>query len=156
MGRRGPQPKTPVDERTIAILKGLGRIQCTQIEAAAALDISKPTFQKLLNEHPECREAFEQGAQQGRVSLRRTQFNMAAKSVAMAIFLGKNYLGQSDRQDLRPPGDDDEAAAGADDKRDVIVIRGGPGPAPAGLPQPPADLPPLIDTLADDADGSLD
>ena len=32
----------------------------------------------------------------GHVSLRRKQFHLADKSPAMAIFLGKNYLGQSD------------------------------------------------------------
>ena len=30
------------------------------------------------------------------MSLRRAQFRLAEKSAAMAIFLGKNYLGQSD------------------------------------------------------------
>jgi hypothetical protein len=30
------------------------------------------------------------------MSLRRTQFRLAEKSAAMAIFLGKQYLGQSD------------------------------------------------------------
>lgn len=32
----------------------------------------------------------------GRVSLRRAQFRMAMKNVAMAIFLGKQWLGQTD------------------------------------------------------------
>ena len=31
------------------------------------------------------------------MSLRRNQFKLAEKSAAMAIFLGKNYLGQTDR-----------------------------------------------------------
>lgn len=32
----------------------------------------------------------------GKASLRRLQLQLAEKSAAMAIFLGKNYLGQSD------------------------------------------------------------
>ena len=32
----------------------------------------------------------------GKISLRRYQFRLAEKSAAMAIFLGKNYLGQKD------------------------------------------------------------
>lgn len=32
----------------------------------------------------------------GKISLRRAQFKLAEKSAAMAIFLGKNYLGQRD------------------------------------------------------------
>ena len=33
----------------------------------------------------------------GNISLRRYQFKMAERSVPMAIFLGKNWLGQTDR-----------------------------------------------------------
>jgi hypothetical protein len=36
----------------------------------------------------------------GKVSLRRTQWQLAEKSVPMAIFLGKNYLGQTDRAEV--------------------------------------------------------
>lgn len=32
----------------------------------------------------------------GKISLRRAQFELAKKNAAMAIFLGKQYLGQSD------------------------------------------------------------
>lgn len=32
----------------------------------------------------------------GKISLRRSQIRLAEKSAAMAIFLGKNYLGQKD------------------------------------------------------------
>lgn len=42
-------------------------------------------------------EVFKQKRQAGKISLRRTQFQLAKKSAAMAIFLGKNYLGQSDK-----------------------------------------------------------
>lgn len=33
----------------------------------------------------------------GKISLRRAQFELAKKNGAVAIFLGKNYLGQSDK-----------------------------------------------------------
>jgi hypothetical protein len=42
-------------------------------------------------------EVYARFADAGLVSLRRAQFNLAKKSASMAIFLGKNYLGQSDR-----------------------------------------------------------
>ena len=35
----------------------------------------------------------------GNISLRRAQFRLAEKSAAMAIFLGKQYLGQTDKDD---------------------------------------------------------
>jgi hypothetical protein len=47
----------------------------------------------------------------GKISLRRAQFRLAEKSAAMAIFLGKNYLGQSDN----PSPMDTEEQAVSDD-----------------------------------------
>ncbi len=42
----------------------------------------------------------------GKISLRRTQWKMAEKSVTMAIFLGKQYLGQRDNQvDIEDTGE---------------------------------------------------
>lgn len=41
-------------------------------------------------------DAAKEKRQIGLISLRRTQWRMAEKSVPMAIFLGKNYLGQTD------------------------------------------------------------
>lgn len=40
---------------------------------------------------------FKSKSAQGKLSLRRTQFKLAEKSAAMAIFLGKNMLGQTDK-----------------------------------------------------------
>ena len=41
-------------------------------------------------------EVFRQKRGVGKISLRRTQFHLAEKSPAMAIWLGKQYLGQKD------------------------------------------------------------
>ena len=42
------------------------------------------------------REAMSEQRIGGLVKLRRSQFKLAEKNAAMAIWLGKNYLGQSD------------------------------------------------------------
>jgi hypothetical protein len=42
-------------------------------------------------------EIFRIKRENGIISLRRTQFQLAEKSPAMAIFLGKNLLGQTDK-----------------------------------------------------------
>ena len=42
-------------------------------------------------------EVFRIKRENGIISLRRTQFQLAEKSPAMAIFLGKNLLGQTDK-----------------------------------------------------------
>jgi hypothetical protein len=44
-------------------------------------------------------EIFRIKRENGIISLRRTQFQLAEKSPAMAIFLGKNLLGQTDKME---------------------------------------------------------
>ena len=48
------------------------------------------------NNKPTFTEYKIKGQSKGKVSLRRYQFKLAEKSAPMAIFLGKNYLGQKD------------------------------------------------------------
>ena len=49
-------------------------------------------------------EAWEFGRENGKVSLRRMQFLQARKSAAMAIWLGKQYLGQRDHDKIEIGG----------------------------------------------------
>ena len=44
------------------------------------------------------RDIYMAGKERGKASLRRVQFDLAKRNAAMAIFLGKNLLGQSDQQ----------------------------------------------------------
>ena len=43
-------------------------------------------------------ECKEKGQAMGKASLRRSQFKLAEVNATMAIFLGKNWLGQTDKQ----------------------------------------------------------
>lgn len=93
----GGRPKALLpDEATLKMVRGLGRIMATVEESAAFFGVAKSTFELFLNE-PGVRDVFLEGQGLGKIGLRRRQFQMARKSVAMAIFLGKNYLHQSDR-----------------------------------------------------------
>jgi len=73
-------------------------IMCTAEEIAKVLEVSVRTLQRAVKTQFD--ETFvslyEKRTAGGRVSLRRIQFSMAHESVAMAIFLGKQYLGQKD------------------------------------------------------------
>ena len=76
----------------------LCKIQCTKEEIA---HVSGTSIETLLRRCQEVYgatfdEVYARFADAGLVSLRRSQFNLAKKSASMAIFLGKNYLGQSD------------------------------------------------------------
>lgn len=97
---KGGRPrKLEPDVRTLQFVHGLGRLQCTTKECAAALAVDEKTWLKFRDDYDEVREVFEQGMGNGRVSLRRTQFRLSDKHPAMAIFLGKNILGQTDRME---------------------------------------------------------
>ena len=100
----GRPPKLIADPATLAILEGLGKIQCTTKESACVLKVAETTFLRFLADNDEAREAFDMGKGQGLHSLRRTQFKLAETNAAMAIFLGKNYLGQSDKQEHQHSG----------------------------------------------------
>ncbi len=50
-------------------------------------------------------ERFKQRSSEGKISLRRRQWKLSEKNVAMAIFLGKQYLGQSDKQESKEVSD---------------------------------------------------
>lgn len=43
-------------------------------------------------------EAYEQKSSNGKIRLRRNQLKLSEKSAAMAIWLGKQWLGQTDRE----------------------------------------------------------
>lgn len=90
------------------VVNKLLHIQCTGEEIAAFLDISYDTIERA------CKRKFKKAfadysaekREGGKCSLRRRQWILAETSVPMAIFLGKNYLGQTDRQttEISGPG----------------------------------------------------
>jgi len=92
------------DENTIKTIEGLAKIQCTQGEAAAVLGIDRTTLLAFLKRNPEARKRWEAGLESGKASLRRNQFKLSETNAAMAIWLGKQYLGQ--REPVRHEGDE--------------------------------------------------
>ena len=78
--------------------KKLCEMQCTLQEIAGFFDCSEDTIERWCKRELEepFAEAFKKYSAKGRTSLRRYQFKLAEKNAAMAIFLGKNYLGQKD------------------------------------------------------------
>lgn len=83
------RPKKEID---YVVVEKLASIQCTQEEIANFLDISVRTLQR---DDKFC-HVYKKGMDNGKMSLRRTQFKLAEKNTSMAIFLGKQYLGQRD------------------------------------------------------------
>ena len=83
-------------DETLKQISSLSRMQCSQKEAAAVMGVHRETFAKFLDRHQRARDAWEDGQETGRVSLRRYQYKMAEHNPTMAIWLGKNWLGQKD------------------------------------------------------------
>lgn len=83
------RPKKQIDYTAV---EKLANIQCTQEEIASFLGVSSRT---LLRDE-KFKELFSKGRENGKMSLRRIQWKHAEKSATMAIWLGKQYLGQKD------------------------------------------------------------
>lgn len=92
MGRQ----KKIIPQKTFENLCG---IQCTESEICSVLDVSDKTLNAW------CRrtygknfsEVFKEKRALGKASLRRSQFELAKKNATMGIWLGKQYLGQTDK-----------------------------------------------------------
>lgn len=91
MGR----PKKEISQRQF---EELCKIQCTEEEICAVLDVNTDTLCTFCKETygKTFSEVFKSKRQGGKASLRRNQWKMAEKNVTMAIWLGKQFLGQSD------------------------------------------------------------
>lgn len=83
------RPKKEIDY--VAVEK-LANIQCTQEEIASFLGLSVRTLQR---DEEFCR-IYKKGQENGKMSLRRIQFKLAERNPTMALWLGKQYLGQRD------------------------------------------------------------
>lgn len=92
MGRR---PKE-IDQKQFENLCGL---QCTYDEICSWFDVTDKTLNSWCKRTygKNFSEVFREKRGRGKISLRRTQWELAKKNASMAIFLGKQYLGQSDQ-----------------------------------------------------------
>lgn len=96
MGR----PKAKINKDEFEKLCGF---QCTLSEICDWFDVQDDTLNRWCKENYDGKtfsEVFKVKRGKGLVSLRRSQWNLAEKNAAMAIFLGKNYLGQRDNVEI--------------------------------------------------------
>lgn len=90
------RPKLVLNDTGKAVITNMAAIMCTDEEIAACLGVSIDTLTREENAaaFAECKE---KGAGNGKKSLRRIQFEIAKKgNAAMAIWLGKQWLGQKE------------------------------------------------------------
>ena len=112
-------PTLVPDAKTLQTIEGLAKIQCTQAEAAAVLGFARETFNRFISRNLKVREKWENGLLSGKASLRRNQFKLSETNASMAIWLGKQYLGQ--RDPLEPIGKKEQQ------QRDAVTAGEGHG-----------------------------
>lgn len=102
MAHPGGRPQIPIDQKQFEKLCGL---QCTQEEIVDFFSCSIDTLDRwcIRTYGQSFAKVFKEKRVGGKVSLRRKQWLLADKSAAMAIFLGKNYLGQTDNVIVENP-----------------------------------------------------
>lgn len=83
------RPRIEIDYR---LVHELASIFCTQEEIATILGVSK---ERLVRDS-EFMLSFQKGKENAKSSLRRYQFVLAKTNATMAIWLGKQHLGQRD------------------------------------------------------------
>ena len=96
---KGGRPRYKIDYE---LLNNLCAIQCTGEECASVLGVDYDTLNRNLKHdgHGGFAEYFAKKSGAGKASLRRRQFKTAEEgNPTMQIWLGKQYLGQKDKQE---------------------------------------------------------
>lgn len=87
------KPRLAIDPKQVELLASIG---CTQEEIAVVVGCTARNLRKRFSTE------MDAGKERLRVSLRRMQYEKAKDgNVAMLIWLGKQYLGQSERQETK-------------------------------------------------------
>jgi hypothetical protein len=89
------RPRMDID---VEELKRLCRLNCTMEEIGAFFGCDKKTIERRYAEEEDFQQAIDQGRGLGKLSVRRKQMQIMDEhnSAAMAIWLGKQILGQRD------------------------------------------------------------
>ena len=92
-----------IDKKQFENLCGL---QCTLLEICDFFDVEDDTLNSWCKKTygTTFSEVFKIKRGKGQISLRRTQWKLAEKNPTMAIFLGKQYLGQKDKIEYTDDG----------------------------------------------------
>lgn len=96
----------PVLEVDWDLAERMAAIHCTDAEIAAVVGISLETFKRRKLD-PEIADRLERARANGKASLRRIQWKLAESgNAALAIWLGKNLLGQREPERFDAAGED--------------------------------------------------
>jgi hypothetical protein len=103
MGKGGPEGGRPRKELDLDTLRNMVRIQCTAEECAGVFECSVDTLDRRLKEegYGGFADFYKRYGDEGKASLRRAQWKAAQDgNPTMLVWLGKQMLGQRDKQDF--------------------------------------------------------
>jgi hypothetical protein len=89
------RPRFEFTPKVLDQIEKLASVMCTLSEIGDIIGCSHDTIQR----NQEAKEAIKRGVANAKQSIRKTQFDIATKlnSSIMAVWLGKVYLGQTDK-----------------------------------------------------------
>lgn len=108
------RPRIEIDKEQFEKLCSL---QCALIEFASFFNCSEDTIERWCQREYKMSfaEVFALKRGVGKISLRRAQFRMAETNASMAIWLGKQYLGQTEKQEIAVAVQDDDTIRAMDE-----------------------------------------
>jgi hypothetical protein len=98
------RPRKDLTDKEWEMLLSMLRINCTQVECCSVLDMDDDTLERNIAERGGVNfsQLYKRYAGQGKTSLRRMQYTSAeAGNVTMQIWLGKQWLGQTDKSEVK-------------------------------------------------------
>ena len=93
------RPRKEIDKE---LFEKLCELQCTEVEICGIFDVCEDTLNSWCKENYDMTfsDTFKKKSAKGKMSLRRLQYRIADNGNAtMAIWLGKQWLGQTDKFD---------------------------------------------------------
>ena len=107
MGKGDPEGGRPRKELDLDTLRNMVRIQCTAEECAGVFECSVDTLDRRLKEegYKGFADFYKRYSDEGKASLRRAQWKAAQEgNPTMLVWLGKQMLGQRDKQEIEHKG----------------------------------------------------
>lgn len=101
------RPKKEIDQKQF---EEMCKIQCTEEEICNILDVGVDKLLRWCMEtyNDTFTNTYKKLSANGKMSLRRFQYQLAQRSASMGIWLGKQYLGQTDNIDSRNDNEEDD------------------------------------------------
>lgn len=90
-------------QQTLSLLIELGEAMASYQDVAAMLGCDEDTLHLSFQRYPAAKKAYEEAKTRRSLALRQTQLKLAETNATMAIWLGKQYLGQHDKHEHSGP-----------------------------------------------------